>query len=238
MFCQKPLGRTAAETAAVVVAARDADRLLGVDLSYRETDGMRAARDLVRSGDLGHLFAADLVFHNAYGPDKPWFYDLALSGGGCVIDLGVHLVDLALWLLDYPEVNRVDSHLFAAGEPVTPGAGAVEDYGIAPLTIANGAIRIACSWKLHAGQDAVSPHTCWAPRRRHCIRQHRRVIHPLRHPTPARHCAASRSPATMRSGANRAAAAWANRLARGDRFDPAAEHLVTVAEVLDRIYGR
>ena len=102
VFCQKPLGRTAAETRAVVDAARAADRLLGVDLSYRFTAGMRRIREVVRSGALGRVYAADLVFHNAYGPDKPWFYDPALSGGGCVMDLGVHLVDLALWTLGFP----------------------------------------------------------------------------------------------------------------------------------------
>jgi predicted dehydrogenase len=47
--------------------------------------------------------AVDLTFHNAYGPDKPWFYDPAQSGGGCVMDLGVHLVDLALWTLGWPK---------------------------------------------------------------------------------------------------------------------------------------
>ncbi|HLL45827.1 MAG TPA: Gfo/Idh/MocA family oxidoreductase, partial [Longimicrobiaceae bacterium] len=101
VFCQKPLGRTAAEARGVVDAARAADRLLEVDLSYRFTEGMRRIRDAVRSGALGRVFAADLVFHNAYGPDKPWFYDRSLSGGGCVMDLGVHLVDLALWVLDF-----------------------------------------------------------------------------------------------------------------------------------------
>jgi predicted dehydrogenase len=96
VFCQKPLGRTAAEVQAVVDAARAADRLLSVDFSYRFTQGMRQIRDLIRGGELGTVFAADLVFHNAYGPDKPWFYDKALSGGGCVIDLDVHLVNAAL----------------------------------------------------------------------------------------------------------------------------------------------
>src|SRR5918995_990027 len=52
------------------------------------------------------------------GPDKPWFYDPALSGGGCVIDLGVHLVDLALWTLDFPDVSGVSANLFACGEPL------------------------------------------------------------------------------------------------------------------------
>ena len=100
VFCQKPLGRDAAEVRRVVAAARAADRLLGVDLSYRHTAGMQRIRELLQGGELGRVFAVDLTFHNAYGPDKPWFYDRALSGGGCVIDLGIHLVDLALWMLD------------------------------------------------------------------------------------------------------------------------------------------
>ena len=65
VFCQKPLGRTAAEVRAVVEAARAADRLLAVDLSYRFTEGMQHIRELVRSGGLGRVYAADLTFHNA-----------------------------------------------------------------------------------------------------------------------------------------------------------------------------
>jgi predicted dehydrogenase len=118
VFCQKPLGRTTAEVQAVVDVAEAANCLLGVDFSYRFTEGMRRIRDIIRSGELGRIYAADLVFHNAYGPDKSWFYDPALSGGGCVMDLGVHLVDLALWSLDFPGMSSVSSKLFAAGEPV------------------------------------------------------------------------------------------------------------------------
>jgi len=113
VFCQKPLARTADETRRVVDAARAADRLLAVDLSYRYTDGMRRIRELVRAGEIGDVYAIDLVFHNAYGPDKEWFYDPRLSGGGCVIDLGIHLVDLALWTLGFPRVENATSRLFA-----------------------------------------------------------------------------------------------------------------------------
>jgi predicted dehydrogenase len=102
------------------------------------------------------VFAVDLVFHNAYGPDKPWFYDPELSGGGCVMDLGVHLVDLALWSLDFPGVTNVTSTLMAKGAPLPLGANAVEDYAVATLTLDTGAVvRLACSWRLHAGEPAV-----------------------------------------------------------------------------------
>jgi predicted dehydrogenase len=73
VFCQKPLGRSLIEVRSVIEAAKAADRLLGVDLSYRFTAAMGHLRRLVQSGELGEIFAGKLVFHNAYGPQKPWF---------------------------------------------------------------------------------------------------------------------------------------------------------------------
>src|SRR5204863_423465 len=93
------------------------------------------------------------VFHNAYGPGKPWFYDPRQSGGGCVIDLGVHLVDLALWTLGFPPVAGVDATLLAGGRPVTPDG--VEDYASASFRAGVADVRLACSWNLHAGREAV-----------------------------------------------------------------------------------
>src|SRR4051812_17209597 len=86
VFCQKPLGRTQVETAQVIEVARQNDQLLGVDLSYRFITCLRHINQLCLNNDLGEIYAVDLMFHNAYGPDKPWFYDEKLSGGGCVID--------------------------------------------------------------------------------------------------------------------------------------------------------
>src|SRR4051812_24874793 len=131
VFCQKPLARTAVETRAIVDAARKADRLLGCDFSYRYTEAMRRVRNCVVEGELGQVYAVDLVFHNAYGPDKPWFRDPKLAGGGCAIDLGIHLIDLALWTLGPAEVTYVASRLYAHGRPLRPGASEVEDYAVA-----------------------------------------------------------------------------------------------------------
>jgi predicted dehydrogenase len=238
VFCQKPLGRTEAEARAVVATARTADRLLCVDLSYRFTEGMRRIRDCIRSGALGRVFAADLVFHNAYGPDKPWFYDPALSGGGCVMDLGVHLVDLALWTLDFPTVAGVSAELFAGGERLGPRADRVDDYAVATLDLDTGAAaRIACSWRLHAGCDAVIEAAFYGAEGGAALRNVNGSFHDF---------SAERFRGTARemlagppdAWGGRAAADWAVRLAAGERFDPAAERLVDIARVLDRIYGR
>src|SRR5690606_18206332 len=149
VFCQKPLGRTAAETKAVIEAARAADVLLGVDLSYRFAAAMRAVRAAVRAGDIGDVFAVDLVFHNAYGPDKGWARDPALAGGGCVIDLGIHLIALAFWTLDAPIVQSVDSQLYARSRRLPRGTDVCEDFAKAAIELAGGAVlHVDCSWEV------------------------------------------------------------------------------------------
>ena len=107
------------------------------------------------AGELGNVFAADLTFHNAYGPQSGWFWDPALSGGGCLIDLGVHLVDLALWMFDFPwQVSEARATLLRDGRPALPSEA--EDYALAELVLANGVhVRIAGPGNLDAGQDAV-----------------------------------------------------------------------------------
>jgi predicted dehydrogenase len=238
VFCQKPLGRTAAEVQAVVDAARAADRLLEVDLSYRFTDGMRRIREVVQSGELGRIYAVDLVFHNAYGPDKPWFYDPALAGGGCVMDLGVHLVDLALWTLDFPQAAGLNAKLFAGGEPLGGRPDRVEDYALATLELDTGTVvQLACSWRLQAGCDAMISASFYGTEGGAALKNQNGSFYDF---TAERYRGTSRetlaTPPDEWGG--RAAADWARRLAAGERFDPDAQRFVDVARVLDRIYGR
>jgi predicted dehydrogenase len=238
VFCQKPLGRTAAEAQAVVDAARTADRLLGVDFSYRYTEGMRRIREIVRSGELGRVHAVDLVFHNAYGPDKPWFYDPALSGGGCVMDLGVHLADLALWALDFPDVAGVSARLFAGGEPLGGRPDRVEDYAVATLDLGTGAVvQLACSWRLQAGRDAIISAAFYGTEGGAALHNVNGSFYDF---TAERYRGTATETLSTPPDAwgGRAAAEWATRLAAGMRFDAGADRLVTVAQVIDRIYGR
>ena len=93
-----------------------ANRLLGIDLAYRFTMALQAIHSVISSGELGKIYAANLVFHNAYGPDKEWFYDRSRSGGGCVMDLGIHLIDAALWILGFPKILTVNSRLYSQGQ--------------------------------------------------------------------------------------------------------------------------
>jgi predicted dehydrogenase len=235
VFCQKPLGRNAAEVAAVLDAARRADRLLGVDLSYRHTAAMRAIRERVRGGDLGRVFAADLVFHNAYGPQSAWFWDRELSGGGCLIDLGVHLIDLALWLLDFPKVIDARAVLMRDGRAAR--ADEVEDYAVGELTLADGvSVRLACSWKLNAGQDAMISARFFGTRAGAEMRNEGGSFFDFSADLlRGRERERLASPPDAWGG--RAAVDWLRRLRDAARFEASTRGLLQTAEALDALYA-
>jgi predicted dehydrogenase len=236
VFCQKPLGRNAAEVTAVLEAAARADRLLGVDLSYRHTAAMQAIRERIRAGAFGQPFAADFIFHNAYGPQSGWFWDPELSGGGCLIDLGVHLVDLSLWLFDFPEVLDARGVLLRDGRDVAPDE--VEDFAIAELSLANGVhARVACSWNLSAGRDAVIEASVYGTAGGAQMRNVKGSFFDFSAEVfRGRERERIASPPDDWGG--RAAVEWVRKLTAGERFAGSTEGLLEVATALDRIYRR
>lgn len=237
VFCQKPLARTEAETRRVIDAARAANKLLAVDFSYRHLAGMNALRQLIASGELGEIFATDLVFHNAYGPDKNWFYDVNLSGGGCLIDLGIHLVDLALWLLGDGEVQRLSSTLFHQGQRLQPPLQQVEDYATADFLLDDAHVRLCCSWNLHAGRDAVISaafHGTQGGVMLHNVNGSFYDFEIHRFNGTARQQLAGYPD----DWGGRAILDWAQRLQQGEGYDPQVESVIKVAQIIDRIYQR
>ncbi|HEX6940815.1 MAG TPA: Gfo/Idh/MocA family oxidoreductase [Longimicrobiales bacterium] len=234
VFCQKPLALNAVEARAMVDAARRANRRLAVDYSYRYTDGARTLRRMVRDGELGRVFSVASTFHNAYGPDKPWCHDPALAGGGALIDLGVHQIDLPLWLLDSPGVREVRGTAFRHGRPLD-GTG-IDDFAVAQLVLEGAAVvHLAVSWSAHAGADCVIRTTLFGTgggaevgnvdgsffdfetRRfdgRRCTILHREG----------------------RAWMGRAILDWVDRLATSAAYDAEIERSVLVAEVVDAIY--
>lgn len=239
VFCQKPLARSGAETRDVIACAAANDRLLGVDFSYRYVRGLRQMRERIRNGDLGEVYALSLVFHNAYGPDKPWFYRRASAGGGCVTDLGIHLIDLARWLLDFPAVESVTSRCFAGGHALRPDADEVEDYATARLDLADGVgVDLACSWRLPIGRDADIQVAVYGTRAGLALKNVDGSFYDFR--TELYHGTAIEvlcEPTDEGDWGGRAIIDWARRLQKNARFDPAIEEVIAVADTIDAIYG-
>ena len=235
VFCQKPLGRNKAETATVVAAARRNNRLLSVDLSYRFLEGTQKLRRLVQCKELGEIYAVELAFHNAYGPDKSWFYDTKHSGGGCVIDLGIHLIDLAMWILGCRNVTRVESSLYTKGSKLRT-KDIAEDYATALVDLTCGtSLQISCSWKLPAGYDAKIVAAFYGTKGGAILKN----VDGSFYDFVAYHSVgtkAHRLTSPPENWGGRAAIRWTQQLASGNQFDLEIESLVDVAGVLDRIY--
>lgn len=238
VFCQKPLARTACETREIIEHARSADRLLGVDLSYRYVNGIPQMRELIHSGALGTVYAGELTFHNAYGPDKSWFYDSKLSGGGCLIDLGTHLADLALWCFpDRPIVN-LKSTLFKKGQRLRRGSHDVEDYAVAHWDFKNGpAMSLACSWGISAGCDAVIEAKFYGTEGSVSLRNVKGSFYDFFvEQYQGRERLTLAEPPDEWGG--RALLDWSQRLERDRCYDASSDHLLHVATLIDRIYDR
>lgn len=240
VFCQKPLARTRAETEEVLGAARAADRLLMTDLSYRYIRGVDRMRELIRSGELGSIFAADLTFHNAYGPNKPWFFDYTQSGGGCLMDLGTHLVDLVAHVLGPLPVSRLESQLFRQGRRLTAPIEEVEDFALASWDHEHGpTVRIACSWNLSAGREAVIEAVFYGTQGAVALKNENGSFFDF---TVERYSGTNREllaePDRGWNWGGGAIRDFTNRLAAGARYDEECESLISVATVLDRSYGR
>lgn len=237
-FCQKPLGRSALETQKVVECARRVNRLLEMDLSYRYTLGMQKVRNLILEGDVGTIFSVELVFHNAYGPDKAWFYNPALSGGGCVMDLGIHLVDLALWSLEFPQVETVTSRLFSRGKLLKQIKDQVEDYAVARIDLStNVCIQLACSWKLSAGCDCIISATFYGTKGSLSFKN----VNGSFYDFMVERCRGTSREILIQPPdpwGGRAAVEWAKRLTFGNHYQNQAEEFIWVAKILDEIYGR
>jgi predicted dehydrogenase len=209
-----------------------------VDFCYRHVAGVPELRNLIRTGAIGKVYAADLTFHNAYGPDKPWFFDAGSVGGGCFMDLGIHLIDLLLWATDYPVPDRVSSRLYRNGELLSPPFDELETYATAELSFVGGlTARLACSWHLPAGRDAVIEATFFGTRGAVRLLN----VNGSFYDFVVERCEGTRcwtlgEPSCDWGGA--AIGSWVRQLAASPRFDPHTERIADVHRILDEVYGR
>ncbi len=114
VLVDKPMAVSVAEGKAIVDAAAVAGVVLLVGHMWRYRDEVVAMRDRVAAGELGRIVRTrGYGIHEKWGPDG-WFVDLARSGGGALIDMGVHAVDTVRFLLGDPMPVRVQASLGTA----------------------------------------------------------------------------------------------------------------------------
>jgi predicted dehydrogenase len=106
VLVEKPMATSAAEAQTMLAAAEEHGRVLAVSMNYRWAfaPDMLDLRRRIARGDLGNIYYVRAValrrrtFARGYRGDRDWFIDRRRSGGGGLIDMGPHMLDLAMWL--------------------------------------------------------------------------------------------------------------------------------------------
>jgi predicted dehydrogenase len=162
VFCEKPLGRSAAEARILRDAAARAGIVHMVGFNYRFLPAVALARRLVDEGRLGrlHHFRARFADASFLDPDAPftWHQDAGAAGSNALLDLGSHLVDLARHLVGEPSAVSGAVATFVADRP-EPGTGRrrrveTEDAFEATVEFANGALGSVAGTNMAAGRRA------------------------------------------------------------------------------------
>lgn len=123
VLIEKPLARHTDEAAQMVEAAKAHGKILAVAFQRRTRHDVQIVRDQIASGAFGRVYYAKAFWMRRSGIPGwgSWFTSKEAAGGGPLIDLGVHVLDMALYVLGNPKVTRVSAATYA--EIGTQGRG-------------------------------------------------------------------------------------------------------------------
>lgn len=125
VMCERPLGLNARAVERVLAAADKAKKVVMVANNHRFRLDAQALNGFMRSGELGRIRSVRAGSYRRRIPQAPWRLRRAEAGGGAFLELGLPLLDLAGWLLDFPRIERVSASMERAR-----GANAVEESAI------------------------------------------------------------------------------------------------------------
>lgn len=154
VLVEKPMAMNAREAWRMNDEARDRGRVLMVHFNQRFDSHSQYFRRLVERGDLGDIYFARTGWRRALGIPGGWFSQKTRSGGGPLIDLGVHMLDVTRWIMGNPAAAAVSARTSGAlGRAVSAPAGRafdVEDFACAMIRFDTGAVLdLEVTWALN-----------------------------------------------------------------------------------------
>lgn len=159
VLCEKPMAMNTSEAELMKSVSEREKRNLMINFSFRFNSVSNCLKSQVELGNVGDIYFGRTVWHRRRGiPGMGgWFCDKELAGGGPLIDLCVHRLDLALWLMGFPEPITVSGATYnrLAGK-IAKKEGkkyTVEDLACGMIRFDNGATLIVeASWALNIGE--------------------------------------------------------------------------------------
>jgi len=169
VLCEKPPAMSADEAQAMVDAARTHGRVLMICLNNRFQPEIQLLKQYIEGGELGKIYYAKTGMLRRRGSAGGWFTQKEMSGGGALIDIGVHCLDWTWWLMGcapplqvygqtYQEIGSYHLTYETAWTPADlkgqakprDWAGDTDELAIATIRLADGAtLRVEVSWALN-----------------------------------------------------------------------------------------
>ena len=165
VFVEKPLAHTVGSAERIAAAAHEAEGFVMVGFHNRFRNPVQTLLGYRADGTMGHIdhIEANYIRRRGIPGRGSWFTRKALAGGGSLIDIGVHAIDLSLYLLDFPEVVEVSGQTRAAfgtdsdyayvsmwGEDHGASGFDVDDSASALIRCANGkTVSLEVAWAVN-----------------------------------------------------------------------------------------
>ncbi len=149
VLCEKPMAMNVAEATEMAKAARSLKKTLMINFSYRFKATTIAMEKVIASGQVGEIYFASTGWlrQNGIPRGMGWFYRKDMAGGGPLIDLGVHRIDLAWYLMGRPKVESVSGTTFQKFGPKQVADYDVEDLAAGFVKFKDGrCLQITVSW--------------------------------------------------------------------------------------------
>ncbi len=173
VLLEKPMAMSVAECREINKLVKQKKRVLQMGFTNRYAPVSQTAKAFVDAGDLGKVYHAKANIYRRRGIPGlgGWFTTKAISGGGPLIDVGVHIIDLALFMMDFPKPLRVSGKVYAnfgprmknyvyesmwAGPPKLDGKFDVEDSAHALVRFEGGlTMEINAAWAGNFPENSV-----------------------------------------------------------------------------------
>ena len=165
VMCEKPMAKTYAEAKAMLEAAKETGKKLSIGYQNRQCGANRFAKEACMNGELGDIYYAKALALRRRGvPTWGVFLNEEEQGGGPLIDIGTHALDLTLWMMNNYEPKMVVGNTFrkladqtGTGNPWAdwdPAEFTVEDAAFGYIVMKNGAvINLESSWALNIAES-------------------------------------------------------------------------------------
>lgn len=148
LLVEKPLARSYEEAKVILASANKFKKKLMVGMNLRFRPDAMLLRSLISSGEIGDPFYIKCGWIRRQSSAQKWFTRKTEAGGGVIFDLGILLLDLSLWLLDYPQVQSVSTKNF------NHNTKDVEDTSISFIKFGNSSVvSLETSWSLVLDKD-------------------------------------------------------------------------------------